>query len=75
MTRPVKTQTEAVRPGRRAFFKSALLGGGAAIAAVAAGAAANSGEAVHPQPAGKTRGRGYRETPAIRRYYQLARQI
>ena len=68
-------QSAAVRVGRRAFFRSALLGGGVAVAAVASGAAGGSGEAPGPRPAAPGRGRGYRETPAIRRYYRLARQI
>ena len=74
MPGPIHSQS-AIQPARRAFFKSALLGGGIAAAAIVASPGAHSSQSASSQNAPKTRGRGYRETPAIRQYYQLARQI
>ena len=67
----MQPRNSADQPARRAFFKKALVG-----AAVAASAAANPAQAANPaRSPRKNNGRGYRETPAIRQYYQLARDI
>ena len=74
MPRPVHSKTAAQQPARRAFFKSALLGGGAVVAAAVAAKDAHSEIPAKVRSGGKA-GQGYRETPAVRRYYQLAREV
>lgn len=56
---------------RRGFLKLAGLGAGAAAGAVATAVAGKPAEAAEVPP--ETQGRGYRETPHIRKYYELAR--
>jgi DMSO/TMAO reductase YedYZ molybdopterin-dependent catalytic subunit len=55
--------------GRREFLRLAGLGAGAA--AVATAVAGGEARAVEAEP--ESRGQGYRETPHVRKYYQLAR--
>ena len=74
-SRPSQPEHSAPRrPGRRSFLKNALLGGGVAVAAASAGAA-RSEESRPASPRSPRQSGGYRETPAIRQYYRLARQI
>ena len=64
----------ADKNSRRAFLKTALVGGGTVV--VASVASAQSSVPAHPVvPSRPTRGLGYRETDAVRRYYQSAREI
>ena len=63
------------RSGRRSFLRNALLGGGVAAVASAASAGGVRPEEVAPQSPRPRRSGGYRETPVIRQYYDLARQI
>ena len=66
----------ADKNSRRAFLKTALVGGGTLAAASVAAAPTHP---VRPDaasvPARPTRGLGYRKTDAVRRYYQSAREI
>ena len=74
MHRPVCSKTAVQQPARRAFFKSALLGGGAVVAAAVAAQDARAETPAVKSRSGKA-GQGYRETAAVRRYYQLAREV
>ena len=73
MHRPVYSENAVRQPARRAFFKNALLGGAVVAAAVGAREAHSETAAVKSR-SGKS-GQGYRETPVVRRYYQLAREV
>lgn len=75
MPRPAHSKTAAQLPARRAFFKSALLGGGAVVAAAVAAQDAHSETPGAQSRPGNKAGQGYRETAAVRRYYQLAREV
>ena len=57
--------------GRRDFFKKAGLGAGAA-SAVAVGLAGRKAGAAAPSP-GTANSAGYRESPHVKKYYELAR--
>ena len=74
MHRPVYSENAVRQPARRAFFKSALLGGGAVVAAAVAAQDARAETSAVKSRSGKA-GQGYRETAAVRRYYQLAREV
>jgi hypothetical protein len=64
------TERQAKKPSRREFFKTAGLGVGAAVAGAAVVSEGRpAGAAVEP----KAQPGGYRETPHVRRYYDLAR--
>jgi hypothetical protein len=67
----MRKEQEARERGRREFLRLAGLGAGAAAGIVASAVAGREAEAA--EPAGEAQGRGYRETPHVKRYYELAR--
>ena len=68
--KPMPTERQAKAASRREFFKTAGLGVGAAVAGAAVVTQSKpAGAATGP----KAESQGYRETPHVRRYYELAK--
>ena len=65
----MKQQRISHRAGRRQFFKKAAFLGGTAVMAVLRGRARAK---PLPEMPNRPRGRGYRLTPHIRKYYEKA---
>jgi hypothetical protein len=65
----MEREQQAKPAGRRNFLKLASVGAVAGTVAAAAGGRQHEAEAAEPE----ARGKGYRETDHVRKFYELAR--